>query len=69
MFHVKEVIYRLKQAGYTFKISKVSFATPELSFLGHIVSLTGVSIDPDRTAAMRYFPPPSDLKLLSDLSV
>jgi hypothetical protein len=64
MCHVKEVVSRLKQAGLTFKISKIKFATPELSILSHIVSLTGVSIDPDRTAAMRNYPPPSDIKVI-----
>jgi hypothetical protein len=42
--------------------AKVKFATSQLSFLGHIISPSGVSVDPDRTSAIRSFPPPLDVK-------
>ena len=43
--------------------NKVSFAVPQFSFLGHIVKANGkVSIDPERTRAIREFAPPRDAK-------
>lgn len=60
--HLNEVLVRLKRAGLTCNPSKVKFAQPEVSFLGHLVSSKGVCIDPDRTQAIRDFPPPKDVK-------
>jgi hypothetical protein len=59
--HIREVLSRLKEAGLTVKPSQVRFATTQLSFLGHIVSHNGVSIDPYRTSAIRDFSPSSDV--------
>ena len=47
--HLREVFSRLHKAGLTLKVPKVRFATPHLSFLGHIVSPNGVAIDSTRT--------------------
>jgi hypothetical protein len=60
--HISEVLSRLREAGWTVKPSKVVFAVQEISFLGHRVSPLGVSIDPDRTEAIRKFPPPKDVE-------
>jgi hypothetical protein len=54
--HVRIVLDRLRSAGLTVKPEKVTFATQEISFLGHVVSSTGVHIDPERTRAIRDFP-------------
>ena len=48
--HVREVLERLRRAKLTVKLSKVSFATPQLEFLGHIVGPRGVQINPERGA-------------------
>jgi hypothetical protein len=63
--HVRIVLERLRSAGLTVKPEKVTFATQEISFLGHVVSSTGVHIDPERTRAIRDFPPPRDAKGIS----
>jgi hypothetical protein len=42
--------------------SKVRFATTQLSFLGHIISSSGVSVVHDRTKSIRDFPPLRDVK-------
>lgn len=60
--HVREVLKRLREAGFTVKPSKVKFAKPEISFLGHIVSRAGVSIDQTRTEAIHKFPVPKNVK-------
>jgi hypothetical protein len=53
---------RLRSAGLTVKPEKVVFATQEISFLGHVISPSGVRIDPERTRAIRDFSPPRDAK-------
>jgi transposase InsO family protein len=63
--HVREVLNRLRGAGLTVKPEKVTFATKEISFLGHLVSPSGVRIDPERTRAIREFSPPKDVKAIS----
>ena len=59
LHHLHEVLSRLKKAGLTVNPSKVNFAVKQFSFLGHIVKTGGkVSIDPERTHAIREFLPP-----------
>ena len=60
--HLKEVLKRLQKAHLTVKLSKVKFVSRQLSFLGHIISPSGITIDQDRTLAIRNFPPPKDAK-------
>ena len=62
VLHLREVFLRLRNAGLTVNPAKVRFATPHLSFLGHIVGPSGISVDPSRTDAIRRFPPPRDVK-------
>ena len=63
--HLGIVLERLRSAGLTVKPEKVVFATQEISFLGHVISPAGVRIDPERTQAIRDFPPPRDAKGIS----
>jgi hypothetical protein len=63
--HIRQVLERLRQAGLTVKPEKVVFATQEISFLGHLVSTSGVRIDPERTRAIREFPVPKDVRGIS----
>jgi transposase InsO family protein len=52
---------RLREAGVHLKSNKCAFAKQQLKFLGHVVSSTGLSPDPDKTRAVQQFPEPSDL--------
>lgn len=63
--HVREVLQRLRKAGFTVKPSKVKFAQPEISFLGHIVSQNGVRIDQSRTQAVYSFAIPKNVKAVA----
>jgi hypothetical protein len=60
--HLEIVLERLRSAGFTVRPEKVVFATQEISLLGHVISPAGVRIDPERTRAIRDFPPPRDVK-------
>jgi hypothetical protein len=43
----------------------MKFAYRHLSFLGHLVSPVGVTVDPARTLAIRNFPAPKDAKCVA----
>jgi hypothetical protein len=63
--HLAIVLDRLRGAGLTVKPEKVVLATQEISFWGHLVSSTGVRIDPERTPAIRDLLIPCDMKAIS----
>ena len=46
--HIKEVLQRLREAKLFLKLSKCEFHTQETKYLGYIVCLEGVKIDPLR---------------------
>ena len=45
-------------------MSKCKFARESISYLGHIVSAVGVSIDPSKVQAIVHWPTPSSIKEL-----
>ena len=47
------VLDRLTSHGLQLKLSKCHFFQPEVKFLGHIISASGVSTDPDKISAVR----------------
>lgn len=63
--HLEEVLKRLKGAGLTVNPEKVQFGRTDISFLGHLVSNKGISIDPERTQGIRDFAAPRDAKGIS----
>ena len=46
---LREVMFRLRSAGLTVNPEKVRIAQQSISFLGHLVSHQGVTVDPERT--------------------
>lgn len=60
--HLREVFTRLRTAGLTVNPKKLRLAVPEISFLGHLVSERGVSIDPSRTTSIRKYEQPNNAK-------
>lgn len=54
----------LQQHQLFLKQSKCSFAQREISYLGHIISETGVSADKEKIAAMIDWPQPNSVKAL-----
>ena len=55
------VFQRLHDAGLKLKPSKCSFFQQSIKFLGHQVSAEGVSPDPDKVAAVKAWPIPSNV--------
>jgi hypothetical protein len=63
--HLKVVLDLLRSAGLTVELEKVVFATSQISFFRNQILPQGVSIDPERTGAIRKFNPPRDMKGIS----
>lgn len=60
--HVSEVLRRLQQHQLHAKLAKCSFHTDSVEFLSFIVSSSGISMSPDKVAAVRDWVPPTNVK-------
>lgn len=58
--HLSLVFQKLLGAGLTVKPSKITLARKQVSFLGHLVSGHSITIDQQRTKALKDMPPPKD---------
>ena len=57
---VRKVLQRLQEAGLTLN-EKCEFSRTSMRFLGHIISASGLAVDPAKTAVIRDFPAPSSV--------
>ena len=57
--HLNAVFRRLEEKGVTVNQSKSVLNTPEVKFLGHLVSSAGISPDPDIAKKIQSFKPPT----------
>nr|CAH7716438.1 unnamed protein product [Callosobruchus chinensis] len=62
--HLKVILEKFRGANLTIKLRKSAFARKKVSFLGHIVSPTGIAIDPQRIANIQRFPRPRNIREL-----
>ena len=58
----RQVLSRLREHGLSLKISKCSFDTPTMEYLGMIIGQGLVRMDPAKLAAIRDWHPPSSVK-------
>jgi hypothetical protein len=56
--HVREVLRRLQEAGFTLNPDKVTFGGIEIQYLGHRTSPRGISVLADRVEAIQRYPHP-----------
>lgn len=56
--HVRTVLTMLHQHRLFVKRSKCAFGVDSISYLGHIISATGVAMDPDKVRAVADWPTP-----------
>ncbi|KAL0197545.1 hypothetical protein M9458_006085, partial [Cirrhinus mrigala] len=62
-FHdLQTVLHRLESAGLTIHLKKSKFCLQKITFLGHVVSIQGISADPCKTEAIHAYPVPRNLK-------
>jgi len=59
--HVKNVLKKLQEHGLYVKLSKCEFETNETTFLGHIISDKGISMDPSKVSAIMDWPTPKNV--------
>ena len=58
--HVRQVLQLLRKHKLYAKLSKCSFAQPEVHFLGHVVSAQGSRVDPKKVEIVKNWPVPND---------
>ena len=59
--HLKIVLQILRERKLFAKLSKCDFWLKEVSFLGHIVSVEGIRVDPVKTEAIVSWKPPQNV--------
>jgi hypothetical protein len=59
--HLKLVFEALREQQFYLKRKKCVFGRKELTYLGHIISATGVSTDPTKTATMKEWQQPTNV--------
>ena len=57
---LESVLTRLQQHGLKLKPSKCHLFRSSVKYLGHVISAAGVETDPDKTAALKTWPVPSN---------
>ena len=62
--HLRQALELLRQHTLYAKASKCSFGKPQVEYLGHIITIHGVSTDPKKVAAMEEWPVPRTIKEL-----
>jgi len=59
--HVKKVLKRLQENGLYAKLSKCEFETNKTTFLGHVISDKGITMDPEKVRAIMDWPTPTNV--------
>jgi hypothetical protein len=59
-----EVLRRLQRAGFTLNPEKVVFGATEIKYLGHLLSVRGVKVLPERVETIQRYPRPTNLRSL-----
>ena len=64
LIHIEYILKSLSKHNLNAKMSKSEFFKKSLTFLGHIVSLDGIRVCPDKVTAVKEFPIPVNVKEL-----
>lgn len=60
--HLDEVLTILNKQQWKVNLSKCSFAQPQIAYLGHVISVDGVSTDPAKMVSVQQWPTPTSVK-------
>jgi hypothetical protein len=60
--HLHIVLQRLRDYRLYAKLSKCDFWLKEIKFLGHTISLDGVSVDPEKVQEVMDWKPPTTVR-------
>lgn len=64
LLHLSEVLHLLLQDHWKVKLTKCDFAKQQISYLGHVISVEGVSTDPEKVRVVEQWPTPTNAKEL-----
>ncbi len=62
--HLREVLRRLREKGFTLNLAKCGFALTTLTYLGFIIDRFGIHADPEKIKAIKDWLPPTSKKML-----
>lgn len=62
--HLRKVLHLLRQNTLYAKASNCSFGRPQVEYLGHIISKSGVGVDPSKIEGVQNWPLPQTIKAL-----
>ncbi len=62
--NLREVLTAIRSAGLRLNPAKCNLLTRQTQLLGHVVSESGVATDPTKVAAVRDWPPPTNISEL-----
>ena len=60
--HLEEVLTRLESANLKLQPSKCEFLKPEVLYLGHVISPSGIHPDPEKVRVIKEMAPPETVK-------
>jgi hypothetical protein len=60
--HLRMVLQVLREHKLYAKISKCIFYQKKIHYLGHIISVDGIEVDPEKIEAIRGWPVPKNVK-------
>jgi hypothetical protein len=62
LLHLEQVFLWLQKDHWHLKLSKCKFAQQSISYLGHVISVAGVSTDPSKIRDVQNWPVPTNMK-------
>jgi hypothetical protein len=62
--HVRQMLSKLRAAGFEADIRKNEFGTTEIQFLEYILSTSGIAVDSTKDATVANWEPPTKVKEL-----
>lgn len=62
--HLKIIFTKFRHAGVTLKLKKCNFAKAQVSFIGHIITPSGVCMEPSRVRTILEYKVPTNVKSL-----
>ena len=60
--HVKQVLERLRAAGLQVDLKKCEFSVTKTKYLGFIVGVDGLKVNPEKVAIVKSWLPPRTIK-------
>ena len=61
---LQRVLKRIEMAGATLNLDKCEVSKTSDKFLGHVIDGRGISVDPDKTKALKHIKPPTTVSEL-----